>query len=114
MGGERHEDVELFTPHYRGAHALQPRQDRLPDLRRRIPPGRRSFCAASARRGGIPVTHEYPHNPMLDSVTISRVTGFADFGFTRRQREFLATGWSTPGASWNGGPARSPRRNAIP
>ena len=37
------------------------------------------------------MTHEYPHNPMLDSVTISRVTGLADFGFTRRQREFLVT-----------------------
>lgn len=28
---------------------------------------------------------------MLDSVTISRVTGLADFGFTPRQREFLVT-----------------------
>jgi hypothetical protein len=37
------------------------------------------------------VTHAYPHNPMLDSVTISRVTGLADLGFTGRQREFLVT-----------------------
>jgi hypothetical protein len=37
------------------------------------------------------VTHEYPHNPTFDSVSISRVMGLADFGFTRRQREFLVT-----------------------
>ena len=35
--------------------------------------------------------HEYPHNPTFDSVSISRVMGLADFGFTRRQREFLVT-----------------------
>jgi hypothetical protein len=37
------------------------------------------------------VTHEYPQNSTLDSVSISRVTALADFGFTPRQREFLVT-----------------------
>ncbi len=37
------------------------------------------------------MTHEYPHDPTFDSVTISRVMGLNDFGFTRRQREFLVT-----------------------
>jgi hypothetical protein len=37
------------------------------------------------------VTHEYPHHRTFDSVSISRVTSLADFGFTRRQREFLVT-----------------------
>ena len=37
------------------------------------------------------MTHEYPHNPTFDSVSISRVTGLGDFGFTSRQREFLVT-----------------------
>jgi predicted nucleic acid-binding protein len=35
------------------------------------------------------VTHEYPRNPTLDSVSISRVMSLAEFGFTPRQREFL-------------------------
>ena len=72
-GRERHEDVELFTPHYRGAHAASRAQDRLPDLRRRIPRWRRSFRAASARHGGLPVTHEYPRDWAFDSVTEGRV-----------------------------------------
>jgi hypothetical protein len=37
------------------------------------------------------VTHEYPHDPTFDSVTISRVMSLGDFGFTQRQREFLVT-----------------------
>jgi hypothetical protein len=37
------------------------------------------------------VTHEYPHNPTFDSVSISRVMSLRDFGFTQRQREFLVT-----------------------
>ena len=37
------------------------------------------------------MTHEYPHNPTFDSVSISRVMGLNDFGFTRRQHEFLVT-----------------------
>ena len=37
------------------------------------------------------MTHEYPHNPTFDSVSISRVMGLAEFGFTQRQREFLVT-----------------------
>ena len=37
------------------------------------------------------MTHEYPHNPMLDSVTINRVIGLSHFGLTQRQREFLVT-----------------------
>lgn len=37
------------------------------------------------------MTHEYPHNPTFDSVSIRRVTSLADFGFTQRQREFLVT-----------------------
>ena len=41
----------------------QPRQDRLPHLRRRIPRRRRSFRAASACRGGIPVTRRIPAQP---------------------------------------------------
>ena len=35
--------------------------------------------------------HEYPRNPTLDSVSERRVNALAGFGFTRRQREFLAT-----------------------
>jgi hypothetical protein len=35
--------------------------------------------------------HEYPQNPTLDSVSERRVNTLAGFGFTRRQREFLAT-----------------------
>jgi hypothetical protein len=37
------------------------------------------------------VTHEYPHNPTFDSVSLRRVASLADFGFTQRQREFLVT-----------------------
>jgi hypothetical protein len=37
------------------------------------------------------VTHEYPRNPTLDSVSIRRVMSLADFGPTQRQREFLVT-----------------------
>jgi hypothetical protein len=37
------------------------------------------------------VTHEYPHNPTFDSVSISRVMSLADLAFTQRQREFLVT-----------------------
>ena len=37
------------------------------------------------------MTHEYPHNPTFDSVSVSRVTGLAEFGFTQRQREFLVS-----------------------
>lgn len=35
--------------------------------------------------------YEYPRNPMFDSVTESRVSALAGFGFTQRQREFLVT-----------------------
>jgi hypothetical protein len=35
--------------------------------------------------------HEYPRNPPFDSVSESRVSALADFGFTQRQREFLVT-----------------------
>ena len=35
------------------------------------------------------MTHEYPPDATLDSVSLSRVMGLADFGFTPRQREFL-------------------------
>ncbi|MGH9372154.1 MAG: hypothetical protein ACRD15_11545 [Vicinamibacterales bacterium] len=52
-GYERHEDVEPFTPYYRGAHAVS-REDRLPHLRCCLA-RRRSFRSASAHRGGIPV-----------------------------------------------------------
>jgi hypothetical protein len=37
------------------------------------------------------VTREYPRNPTLDSVSESRVSALAGFGFTQRQREFLVT-----------------------
>jgi hypothetical protein len=38
------------------------------------------------------VTHEYPHNPTFDSVSVSRVMALSDVvGFTQRQREFLVT-----------------------
>jgi hypothetical protein len=37
------------------------------------------------------VTHEYPRNPMLDSVTESRVRALDGLGLTLRQREFLVT-----------------------
>ena len=37
------------------------------------------------------MTHEYPDDPRFDSVTMSRVTCLAEFGFTQRQREFLVT-----------------------
>jgi hypothetical protein len=38
------------------------------------------------------VTHEYPHNPTFDSVTVSRVMALSEIvGFTQRQREFLVT-----------------------
>ena len=37
------------------------------------------------------MTYEYPQNPTFDSVSISRVMGLGDFGFTQRQREFLVT-----------------------
>ncbi len=72
-GRERHEDVELFTPHYRGAHAASRAKTgfRIYVVGSRGGGGR--SAAASARHGGIPVTHEYPHNPTFDSVTISRV-----------------------------------------
>jgi hypothetical protein len=37
------------------------------------------------------VTHEYPPNRALDSVSISRVSTLRDYGLTQRQREFLVT-----------------------
>ena len=37
------------------------------------------------------MTHDYPHHRTFDSVSVSRVTGLRDFGFTQRQREFLVT-----------------------
>jgi hypothetical protein len=37
------------------------------------------------------VTHEYPSNYTLDSVTEARVKALGDFGFTERQRQFLVT-----------------------
>jgi hypothetical protein len=37
------------------------------------------------------VKHEYPRNPTFDSVSESRVSALAAFGFTQRQREFLVT-----------------------
>ena len=35
--------------------------------------------------------HEYPRNRTFDSVSESRVSALAAFGFTHRQREFLVT-----------------------
>lgn len=35
--------------------------------------------------------HEYPRNPTFDSVSESRVSALAAFGFAQRQREFLVT-----------------------
>jgi hypothetical protein len=37
------------------------------------------------------MTHEYPPNRTLDSVSISRVSALRDYGLTQRQREFLVT-----------------------
>ena len=37
------------------------------------------------------MTHEYPRNSIVDSVSESRVNALAEFGFTQRQREFLVT-----------------------
>ena len=37
------------------------------------------------------MTHEYPPNRALDSVTISRVSALRDYRLTQRQREFLVT-----------------------
>jgi hypothetical protein len=37
------------------------------------------------------VTHEYPSNYTLDSVTEARVKALGGFGFTERQRQFLVT-----------------------
>jgi hypothetical protein len=37
------------------------------------------------------VTHEYPPNRTLDSVSISRVSALRDYCLTQRQREFLVT-----------------------
>ena len=72
------------SPGRRAVHAAlprrsrrQPRQDRLPHLRRRLSRWRRSFRAASARDGGVPVTHEYPPNRTFDSVSVSRVSALA-------------------------------------
>jgi hypothetical protein len=45
-GRERHEDVELFTPHYRGAHAASRSKTGFRHLRRRFSGRRRSFPAA--------------------------------------------------------------------
>lgn len=37
------------------------------------------------------MTHEYPRNPLWDSVTAGRVAALDGFGFPQRQREFLVT-----------------------
>jgi hypothetical protein len=37
------------------------------------------------------VTHEYPPNRTLDSVSVSRVSALRDYGLTLRQRQFLVT-----------------------
>jgi hypothetical protein len=37
------------------------------------------------------VTHEYPPNRALDSVSVSRVSALRDHGLTLRQRQFLVT-----------------------
>jgi len=69
---ERHEDVELFTPRNRGAHAAS--------------------RSTPHPRGGLPVTHEYPRNPTVDSVSIRRVMSLRNCGFTLVSLTF---------ASWN-------------
>jgi hypothetical protein len=89
-GREHHMDVELLTPHYRGAPAAS-REDRLPHLCRPVTRGRRPFPALSAHHGGVPVMHDYPRNPTFDRVSESRVGALTGFGFTQWQREFLVT-----------------------
>lgn len=37
------------------------------------------------------MTHEYPHNPTFDSVSVSRVSALSDYGLTLGQRQFLVT-----------------------
>ena len=37
------------------------------------------------------MTHEYPRNPTLDSVSICRVSALSDYASTLRQRQFLVT-----------------------
>jgi hypothetical protein len=82
-GRELRQDVELFTPHYRGAHAAS-----------RAKTGFRIYLVASRgrggrsgpppRHGGVPVTHEYPPNRTFDSVSVSRVSALRDHGLTLR------------------------------
>ena len=36
------------------------------------------------------MTHEHPHHPTFDSVSISQVVGLADFGFTRRTKKMVS------------------------
>ena len=83
-GRELHQDVELFTPHYRGAHAAS-----------RARTGFRIYVVASrgggGRNGGVPVTHEYPPNRAFDSVSICRVAALREYELTQRQPEFLVT-----------------------
>ena len=69
--GERHEDVELFTPHYRRAHAVSRAKTgfRIYVVGSR---GGAAVRAASAYRGGNNVTHQDRHNPTFDGVSIRR------------------------------------------
>jgi hypothetical protein len=60
-GRELHEDVELFTEPYRGAHAASQSQTGF----RIHVVGSRAVRAASARHEGIPVTHAYPPHDIL-------------------------------------------------
>ena len=90
-GREHHQDVELFTEHYRGAHAASHAQTGFRIYVVGSRGGRRTVRTASARHGGVPVTHEYPSHDIYDSVTEARVNALSGFGFTQRQREFLVT-----------------------
>ena len=81
-GREHHQDVELFTEHYRGAHAASHAQTGFRIYVVGSRGGRRAVRAASARHGGVPVTHEYPTHDIYDSVTEARVNALGGFGFT--------------------------------
>ncbi len=59
------------------------------------------------------MTHGYPPNRAVDSVSISRVSALRDYGLTQRQREFLVPSWSTPDVFWSGSTASSPVRSAV-
>ena len=95
-GRSRHEDIEVVTAHYRGAHAGSCRQVRIHLLCRGRRDGRRTrrrrpADRTSADHGGVdPMTlPPAPDRWTIELANTERMEAIAAFGFTERQARFL-------------------------